>query len=318
MVLPPIEGTPTVVMRFTAQASPQLITLAAQRLREGGGLVVLSQTTLPVTGATLLVLTTSQERLEAQAERLHFMKRSNISSSASDGQQASVVDYFTVARRRAFVRSSQKQHDGYDADGLFTAQDRAFLTTRLLKQVTVVDDTDSTTTTTLAQLLETAYQAKYRKPGHLTDKHNNNTSDDTTTRRMQEHGAQSETLWHVLTTLDWVDTVCAVHQPDLRDRVVAETTLAPWRQLAPPVDLIHDYVGGLLCCCARRAHLCVCACANHFRRCDSDMSRSISFAVWLRSRLLLCLDGIFDPVVPLSRLPGTRGVFISSLPGRRH
>jgi hypothetical protein len=265
MVLPPIEGTPTVVMRFTAQAPPQLITLAAQRLREGGGLVVLSQTTLPATGATLLVLTTSQERLEAQAERLHFMKRSNISSSRNDGQQASVVDYFTVARRRAFVRSSQQQHDGYDADGLFTAQDRAFLTTRLLKQVTVVDDTDSTTTTTtnnaLAQLLETAYQAKYRKPGHLTDSHNNNTSDDTTTRRMQEHGAQSETLWHVLTSLDWVDTVCAVHQPDLRDRVVAETTIAPWRQLAPPVDLIHDYVGS--CLLLRTTH-----------RCDSDMSRS--------------------------------------------
>jgi hypothetical protein len=58
-----------------------------------------------------------------------------------------------------------------------------------------------------------------------------------------------------------VDTVCAVHQPDLRDRVVAETTIAPWRQLAPPVDLIHDYVGS--CLLLRTTH-----------RCDSDMSRS--------------------------------------------
>jgi hypothetical protein len=188
------------------------------------------------------------------------------------------VDYFTVARRRAFVtrhsssastttttttRTHKESLDCPDADGLFTAQDRAFLTTRLLKQVTVVDAHDDSgatpTTNALTQLLETAYQTKYRKSVDLVGSQRHSATSSSSSSRssdhknentttMQEHGAQSETLWHVLTSLDWVDCVTTVHQPDLRDRVVSATTLAPWRQVAPPVDLIHDYVCTVVCC----------------------------------------------------------------------
>lgn len=72
MTLPNIEKTPVILLRFTAAASDRLIALVKERLRQGG-LLVLQQG--QQADSAILRLTTSQQALEEQAERIHLLKR---------------------------------------------------------------------------------------------------------------------------------------------------------------------------------------------------------------------------------------------------
>eukprot|EP00977_Amphora_coffeiformis_P027664 scaffold34630_cov185-Amphora_coffeaeformis.AAC.10 len=220
MALPPIEESPAMVVRFTKKASERLIHLCAQRWEESG-LIILSRHFDK--DKTILLITTTQAALEAQAERVHLMKRTS---------DTNVVEYFSTKEKHRFRDNSAGRH--FDMEGIFTGRDRAFLTNRIFKEVAVLADGEKSNS--LSFLLLSEYQAKATLNLLIDEVRGSKGS-------TKEHGEKSDTLWHVLTAFDLVDVVCLVHQPALRDMVVVETTLAPLWKLSPNVDLIQDYFG---------------------------------------------------------------------------
>ena len=225
MSLPPIESSPALMVRFTAKASDRLIHLCRQRWSQSG-LIVLQERHC-TNGAVILTMTTTQEALLHQAERLRLVKRT---------ADTNVMEYFQASQAARFRQATadkikHNRHHYLDADGMFTAQERAFLISRLFQHVTVLDNDD------LARLLEMEYHAKLTL--HIVHVKNM----DRESVQLAKQQVQVAPLWHVLAQCQLVDCHMPVHQPALRDRVVAETTLAPVWRLSANVTLLHDYFG---------------------------------------------------------------------------
>ena len=240
MTLPPIAETPSLVVRFTSKATERLRTLCQERLKECG-LVVLSQHHVKEpNNATLVFLTATQHALEVQAERLRLLMRTN---------DTQVMEYFTLQEKYRFChppskKQEQQQQLHMDSQGLFTARDRAFLILRIFRSVTVLDDSSVLDHTThdknpLCRLLQDEFHADFCV--HLDVLHSQ--EDGLGVHTMEEHADKSDTLWHVLTSCGLVDVMTCIHQPALRDLIVAKTTLAPLFHIYPDVDLIQDYLG---------------------------------------------------------------------------
>ena len=233
MPLPPIDESPALVVRFTSKATERLIMLCQSRWKESG-LVILHRhhrrrvqpDNNNADTSTILVMTTTQKALEDQAERLHLMKRTN---------DTNVMEYFSKLQKHRFRQMDKGADRHLDQDGVFTSRDRFFLTDRIFKSVTVLKEGEKVGE--LSLLLENEFKANYRL--HLEVE----TSDRNLRKRLEEHGEKSDTLWHVLVSFQLVDLVSGVHQPALRDLVVAKTTLAPFWNLSPNVTLIQDYFG---------------------------------------------------------------------------
>lgn len=222
MVLSPVDESPGLVVRFTKKASERLIHLCQKRWKDCG-LIILSRHFEEKTKTTILLITSTQEALEAQAEKVYLMKRTS---------DTNVMEYFNSREKDRFRNNVAQRH--FDKEGIFTGSDRAFLTSRIFKHVAVLADGEKKND--LSSLLLSEYQAKstleiQTDEGILS------------WGNAKEHGERSDTLWHVLTSFELVDAVSLVHQPALRDRVVAETTLAPVWRSSPDVDLIQEYFG---------------------------------------------------------------------------
>jgi hypothetical protein len=170
-MLPPVEETPLLVLRFSPRASHRLIVLVAERLQQEG-LKVLARTPAATAAATtangaptsrgsrsdgtaavsdrssVITATTTQARLEEVAEAIHLVKRTN------DG----IMERFTVQERRRFLRpsadkspSSSSSPIPVDSHGLFTAGDWSLLVQRLWEQIKVIPgDDDGQAQTTLS------------------------------------------------------------------------------------------------------------------------------------------------------------------------
>lgn len=197
MVLPPIERTPLIVLRFTKKASVRLIDLVIERFHQGGLVVISSPTPSSIiqdgsNERLLLYITTSQAAAEAQAERIHLMKLTN---------DTNTIEYFTVKSRMRFChvqnnnnnssnqqvstawfsptmqewkkwwkqqqQSSHKfrnnQHPNYinnnkDQFGLFTANEWMLLVFRILDEIAVLPD-GINQSTELSQILDEQYRA---------------------------------------------------------------------------------------------------------------------------------------------------------------
>jgi anoctamin-10 len=196
MVLPPIETTPVVVLRFVSSTSDHFIDLVEQRLVRGG-MRSLGRCSsydddddekddlrkpLKIRRKMLLKLTSTQRVLEETAESIHLMKlTTNTSKSSSsivkDSTTVGVMEYFTVQDRVRFCRQvppviksidtqleNIDEDDNIDQDGLFTSNDWIVLVSRILDDITVLDPTDNvttsdSTTSELAQLLIDTYHA---------------------------------------------------------------------------------------------------------------------------------------------------------------
>jgi hypothetical protein len=115
MVLPPVERTTLLAIRFAPKVDTRLIGLVIERLRESG-LLLLERMEL-ADGRTLLRLSTTHEALEEMAERIHYMKM-----TATD----QTVEYFRVEDRhllsssktRTRNRTHRFRHDEDDMNGL--------------------------------------------------------------------------------------------------------------------------------------------------------------------------------------------------------
>jgi Calcium-activated chloride channel len=196
MILPNVEETPILLMRFTSKASQTLITLVREQLC-AEGLIVLSSSSSSSdarSGAndgstsntidqqdegqqpTILALTTRQEKLEEYAERIRLMKLTS---------DTNIVDYFTVEKRRRFCcqgksknNNNKKKHTDdatnfRDKYGLFTANEWYLLITGILQTVSVLPP--GQTETPLSRLLD-QYHAEYRV--HLQVVHQEEGDDD--------------------------------------------------------------------------------------------------------------------------------------------
>lgn len=310
MTLPPIDQTPTVVVRFTKKASERLLHLCEKRFKESGLLVLSrhscgsnndknksnSSSSSSNDGKIIILLTTTHAVLEAQAERIHLMKRTidtrvmEYFSSKEKHRFRNVDDIGNLSKLKKNNNNNNsnvpKRH--FDREGIFTSRDRAFLTSRLVKQVTVLDDGQERNE--LSEFLFSEYQASSRLHNVMDASNSRSFSsfveDDENDDNVVEHGEKSDTLWHVLTSLDLIDVVEAVHQPALRDMVVAETTLAPFWKVQPPVNLIQDYVSRVVCdaCIRTRKGLHGLLTNNCF------FVFCFASTVWIRSWFLLCLD----------------------------
>ena len=192
MVLPPVEKTPVVVLRFVPSTSERLMELVEARLVRGG-LVSLGRcnssgddgrndlrTSLTESKRLILRLTTTQRVLEETAEYIHLMKRtvsnnsSSTSSSSGDNTYAAgIIEYFTVQDRLQFCHRQPESplvqgtidDDNLDEYGLFTCNDRTVLVSRILDDITVLDpivlgkNSVNESTSELAKILINTYHA---------------------------------------------------------------------------------------------------------------------------------------------------------------
>ena len=149
---PPLEQTPLLMMRFTAKATPELIRLVEDRLRQSGLIIYDTVTSQQEPLFTYLYITAATEALETFAEQIRWMKRTN---------DTHVVEYFTVATKRQFTAAkttttTKKQTQrslptlasaepkvlpGLGGDDLFTSNEWCHLTFRLLDSVEVWSET---------------------------------------------------------------------------------------------------------------------------------------------------------------------------------
>lgn len=238
MVLPPIEKTPVLVIRFSANTSSRLIELVEKRFSEGG-LVTLSRRIQDA--KVLLCLTTTQQHLEETAEQVHLMKIT---------ADTKTVEYFTVKDRLRFCEKSAGEHGlsahdqftyNRDEHGIFTSNEWALLIRRILDNVTVLslDQTFSE----LSQILDQDYHADYHVRSYA--EHGGGSIRELTEsfrKTLREHGEQSACLRHVLETYSILDRVSIAHLPKIRSDIL-HRTLRPWYRLDPPVDVIQNYYG---------------------------------------------------------------------------
>ena len=240
MVLPPIEKTPVLVVRFASKASPRLIDLVVERML-AGGLVCLGRQQLKE--RTVLRLTTTQQALEETAEEIHLMKVT---------ADTMTVEYFTVKDRKRFRKSSLSSSSvpdhastsvpNLDEHGIFTSNEWALLIRRILDRITVLPDDE--TSSELSRILDQEYHADYHVQIYEEEVGAGSLRELTNSfkKKLREHGKQSACLRHVLQTYDLVDSVCIAHLPRIRQDILHETWW-PWYRLDPPVDAIQDYYG---------------------------------------------------------------------------
>jgi hypothetical protein len=265
MVLPVIEKTTVLVVRFSSSISDHFIDLVENRFRDGG-LVILSKKVVEG-GRVLLQMTTTQSMLEKTAERIHLMKQTVDSQT---------IEYFTVKERLRFsekARTSRQQWSGHglvvsesqqnknnppldykDEHGIFTSHEWALLIRRILDNITVLRKNEFSSE--LSEILDKTYRADYHV--HLIQETtiatamerrlfgdnyiNANTGRQSLRKKLREHGEQSVCLRHVLETYNIIDKVDVVHLPRQREDILQKIWW-PWYQLQPPVEEIYSYYG---------------------------------------------------------------------------
>jgi hypothetical protein len=119
-ILAPVETTPILLMRFSDDASPQLMDAVAKRLVEGGMLIVAKE-------GNILGLSCHQAQLQAEAEHIRLLKRQTDSG---------VMENFRVRDKKKYLDTEQ----GFwkDDEGLFTANERCILVWSLMDDIAVL------------------------------------------------------------------------------------------------------------------------------------------------------------------------------------
>ena len=145
MVLPPIEKTPVLLMRFTPKASKIMIEAVIAALTRGGIIIVESEGSSSQTSnssgtssknAFILGLTTTQKLLEHEAEIIRLVKpRRTVHKHIP-----TVMDRFTTNARDNFTSLGNNDTYGdYDSFGLFTSAERALLVESMINAIPCED-----------------------------------------------------------------------------------------------------------------------------------------------------------------------------------
>ena len=132
-MLPPVETTPILYLRFTSKAPNDLIVDVVARLKQVGIIII------PTEGIDhddkLLGLTTSQCLLENEAEIMKLVKPCR----TNDVNIKQIMEHFSVAARDNFIHVDESIDTNnerfYDSLGLFTAAERVLLMQRMVNSV---------------------------------------------------------------------------------------------------------------------------------------------------------------------------------------
>jgi len=149
--LPPVDTTPILLIKFTERASPQLIDAVAERLVEGGLIIVVKED-------EILGISTTQLQLEAEAEHVRLVKRK---------QESGIMEQFSVREKKKYMNQ-----EGFwkDAEGLFTANDRSVLVWRIVDDILVLPEGQiSSNLSRILDQLHVRYRlsTKYDKEEHV-------------------------------------------------------------------------------------------------------------------------------------------------------
>ena len=170
MVLPPVETSPVLLMRFTPNTTEDIIETVMDALEQGGIIIIESEggeqqqqqqqgnnntnndnPTRTISSsifdndssnAFVIGLTTTQKLLEHEAEIIRLVKPCRTSHK----HLPTIMDRFTTAARSDFVDIQQMKIDettitnegdygDYDSDGLFTSAERALLVESLINAI---------------------------------------------------------------------------------------------------------------------------------------------------------------------------------------
>jgi anoctamin-10 len=266
-MLPPAEKTPVVILQWTQKALKRnngittnggtntemdVISMVKTCL-EAGNIVV-----LPNAAQDVLLLTATQQSLEAQAERCQLIKERYIVSNNHHhnnktnkngggggggrrrGGGEMIMDHFQVRNRLQFSRkkarnnsknenqtvvAAENNDDNRDSFGIFTVHERSHLVWELLDQISVFDKP------LLHDLLvEGPTNNKHSKTHNNNNNNNNN--------KIEEDAG----LRFLLQSYQWIDVMAPLHIDKEKVKVQKHTWYPLW-QMMPPVDEIQDYYG---------------------------------------------------------------------------
>ena len=206
--LPPVDTAPVLLMQFSDEASEELIDAVVERLVEGGLEIVVKED-------DILGLTVSQQQLEAEAEHVRLVKRKS---------DLGIMEIFSLRDKNQYLNLDE----GYwkDAEGLFTASDRAILVWTILDDLPVLPD--GQISSNLSQQLDQR-KIRYRLPRKIPYRLLKSPQDD------QEHVMK---LRHILQQ-HGLCTVTTVHTPHIRNKIFQQTMF----NLRVPIQEIRDYYG---------------------------------------------------------------------------
>lgn len=203
MVLPPVEKSPVVLLRWTDKAKDQQHELidTMRRQLESNQVVM-----LPTASRDTALLTATQSSLEEQAERDQLIKKRRIVGPHS---VEIIMDFFKTSLRHEFCRpkKSGTNTDVLDADGLFSVHERCHLVLGLLERISVQDP----------NLLATL-------------------SDDTQTI------GDSSNLRYLLQSHGWIDVLTPLHVDEEKEKVLHKTWY-PLTNMMPPIEEMYAYYG---------------------------------------------------------------------------
>jgi anoctamin-10 len=209
MMLPPIEESPVLVLRWTSKAlshhanSNNNLTRHVSQVFERHGLV-----SLPTKAADILLLTTTQENLEQQAEKSRLIKKRRIS------REEIIMDYFRVSHREQF-RLAKDKNDGRDQFGMFSSHERSHLVQEIVDNISIEGDGD-------LQKLFSGSTSSNDKNSHLKP--------------------PSTSLRYLLERNDFIDVLTPLHNDGLKDIVLKQVCYPLW-QRQPPAGRINEYYG---------------------------------------------------------------------------
>mmetsp|Transcript_11195 Transcript_11195/g.23869 ORF Transcript_11195/g.23869 Transcript_11195/m.23869 type:complete len:742 (-) Transcript_11195:790-3015(-) len=228
MVLPPVEKSPVLLIRFTPKASNAVIVAVIDALATGGMFVIESEGLYDETGKIIatgrgnhnrrkdpvvLGLTTTQELLENEAETLKLVMPSRTSLSHID----KMMEPFSRKAKGDFVHMEHENDEDYDEHGLFNTMKRALLVESMVRAI--------------------------EAPASLTEKNNTKKTRTsmigalTFTELVEEH---TPSLVEVLKQNNYIDVISAIHSKSIKKRIEKST----YSIIKPlPIQAIRDYYG---------------------------------------------------------------------------
>lgn len=226
--LPPVETTPILYLRFTPNATKDLIVDIAARLNKVGIIITTTEginndddvTDQKQHNGVVLGLTTTQTLLENEAEIIKLVKPCR----TNDVNIQQIMEHFSVAARDNFIHVDgsidTNNERFYDSFGLFTAAERVLLLQSMVNSIPALDATESSAKK--CSIIPTFQPILEEYPKSV--------------------GEDKSKLLLVssLKTLGYVDVVCPVHIPHLREYILRDT-INPWTP--PPVQAIRNYYG---------------------------------------------------------------------------
>jgi len=240
-VLPPVETTPILLLRFNSKADEDLTRFVKERLAEGGIRVVTEER--DHNGVLAFGLSSTQEGLEQEAELIKLVKptTSSLIVYARGGRlshrNSSIMEHFTVALRENFLSypdTFPRDVDPiteYDSLGLFTSSDRALLVWKILDAINILDE--GRNSSNLSKKLD-SLGVPYLHHRHYSR------SFSFIGKDVDEQTKASQTLRHVLEDSGIVDVVSPCHLKHIRDKILHETISF---RTGAPVHAIRSYYG---------------------------------------------------------------------------